>query len=241
MCTTLSVKTDFERLKIFEISVRNKVGITCRFLKTIAFENKFKIDVLINHLSKWYFKLNHKKFGLICYSQTNSGKSLLADLLTSQYRDWEIGTFSCPPGTHVSQFYLDALLNTHIYRCHEIIFENLNIVQKMKNLLEGSRLLDIDVKYKSKMQITPAPVIMNLNGSSLSSIFKWCHEEILAFKSRCVFLKIDIPLHHRTGSDDFSYLASCGKEFIYILTKKFMDIKDRNIASVKDHTHDICI
>lgn len=123
-------------------------------------------------MSEWYFKLNHKKFGLICYGQTNSGKSLLADLLTSQYREWEIGTFSYPPGTHVSQFYLDKLLNTHIYRCDEIVFENLNIVQKMKNLSEGSRLLDIDVKYKSKMQITPAPVIMNLNGSSLSSKFK---------------------------------------------------------------------
>ena len=199
------------------------------------------IDILILHLCKWYFKLNHKKLGLICYGQTNSRKSLLADLLTSQYQEWEIGTFACPPDITVNQFYLGALLNMHIYRCDEIVFENLNIVQKMKNLLEGSRLLDTDVKYKSKMQIPPAPVIINLNGSSINSIFKWCDNEIPAFKNRCVFLKMEIPLNHRVDENEFSYLGKCGKEMIYILTKKFMAIREAEVCSVKDYTHNICI
>lgn len=86
-------------------------------------------------LTRWYFKMNHKELGIIVFGRINSSKSLLADLLTSQYKDWEIGTFACPPGLNVNQFYLDSLLNTFIYRCDEIIFENLNIVQKMKNLL----------------------------------------------------------------------------------------------------------
>lgn len=122
---------------------------------------------LVEQLAKWYFVRNHKKFGIVCYGATNSDKILLADLLCSQYRDWQICAFSCPPGTNVSQFHLDGLLNTFVYRCDEMIFENICIVQRMKNLLGGSCLMDTDVKYKSKQQIPPNPTIINMNGKTL--------------------------------------------------------------------------
>ena len=57
-------------------------------------------------LTRWYFKMNHKKLGIIVLGRTNSGKSLLADLLTSKYKDWEIGKFAWPPGLNLNQFYL---------------------------------------------------------------------------------------------------------------------------------------
>ena len=104
----------FEMPKIYEIRDRNILGIVCRFLKTIALENRMSHEELVSNLTRWYFKINHKKLGLICYGHTNSGKSLLAHLLTSQFQQWEIGAFSCPPGTNISQFYLDALLNTYL-------------------------------------------------------------------------------------------------------------------------------
>ena len=75
----------------------------------------------------------------------------------------------------------------------------------MKNLLEGCWFLDTDVKNKSKMQIIPAPVIINLNGSSLSSVFKWCLEDIPAFKSKCFFLKMCINLKHRIDETDIHF------------------------------------
>ena len=152
-----------------------------------------------------------------------------------KYREWEIGAFSCPSDTN-SQFYLHALVNTFVYRCDEVVFENLLIVQRMKNLLEGSRLLDTDVKYKSKMQLPPAPVLVNLNGSSIISIFKWCHEEIPAFKSRASFIKMELPLKHRVGENEFSYLADTGKELIYLLTKRYMIIREIEVVSVKYYT-----
>ena len=111
----------------------------------------------------------------------------------------------------------------------------------MKNLLEGSCLLDTDVIYKAKQQILPAPTVINMNGSSIQSIFKWCHEEIPAFKTRVVFLKMHIPLQNRVESKDFQYLAKSGKEFIYILTKCFMDLQNETTVAIKDCTSDICI
>lgn len=68
-----------------------------------------------------------------------------------------------------------------------MVFENISIVQRMKNLLEGSRLMDTEVKYKSKQQITPNPTFISMNGKSLSSVFRWCSEEVDPFRSRCIF------------------------------------------------------
>lgn len=236
-----AVSRDFERPPVFEIRDRNRLGIVCRFMKTIALENNTYFAKLIKWLSQWYFCQNHEKFGILCYGATNSGKSLFADLLYSEYQDWEIGGFSCPPGTNVSQFHLDNLLNTLIYRCDKMFFENISIVQRMKNLLEGSRLMDTDVKYKSKQQVLPNPTLISMNGKTLHFVFKWCSEEVEPFRSRCIFLKMNIPLKHRINSEDFKYLADSGKEFIYLLTREDINFSDSLVSCSKDYTADICI
>lgn len=91
------------------------------------------------------------------------------------------------------------------------------------------------------MQLPPAPVIINLNVSLLSSIFKWCHEEIPAFKSRATFIIMEVPLKHRVGEAEFSYLANCGKELLCILTKKYMTLRETEVVSIKDYTADIFV
>ena len=64
-----------------------------------------------------------------------------------------------------------------------------------ENLVEASKFLHTDVKYKSK-HVEPAPVIINMKGQSITDIFKWCPEEQEAFKTRAVFSKILILLKH---------------------------------------------
>ena len=64
----------FETPRIYEIRDRNMLGIVCGFLKTIALENKMSHEQLVDILTQWYFKMNHKKLGLICYGFTNSSK-----------------------------------------------------------------------------------------------------------------------------------------------------------------------
>ena len=77
------VSSCFERSFAVNVREKNRLGIACRFLKTIAIENQISIHCLLEYLTRWYFQLNHKKLGLIFFGSTNSGKSLLADLLTS--------------------------------------------------------------------------------------------------------------------------------------------------------------
>ena len=128
-----------------------------------------------------------QKLGLILYGYTNSGKSLLDNLLTSMYNVWDIGVFSCLPGTQVNQFYLDGLLNMFIYRSDEIVFEHLSVVLIMKNLLEGSKILNTDIKHKSKQHISTAPVIINMNGSSITSYLNGAQRRYLLSKPEQYF------------------------------------------------------
>ena len=55
------------------------------------------------------------------------------------------------------------------------------------------------------------------------------------------FLEMNIPLKHRINSTDFKFLAESGKEFIYILSRKFLSMADSTVINVKDYTHHICI
>ena len=57
-------------------------------------------------------------------------------------------------------------------------------------------------------------------------LFKWCSDEVEPFRSRCIFLKMNIPLKHRINSEDFKYLADSGKEFIYLLTWEDINFLD---------------
>ena len=45
---------------------------------------------------------------------------------------------------------------------------------------------------------------------SNESIFKWCHEEIAAFKCRAPFITMKINLNHRIEEEEFSFLGSSG-------------------------------
>ena len=114
------------------------------------------------------------------------------------------------------------------------------VAQIMKNLLECSKILNTDVIYKSKQHILPAPVVINMNGTSLTYIFKWCPEEIPAFKSRAVFIKMKILLRHRINENEFAFLGSSGHELIYVLTKCKMNLNLNVCNDVRDYTHNIC-
>ena len=116
-----------------------------------------------------------------------------------------------------------------------MIFENLSIVQQMKNLLEGSRLMDTDVKYKSKQQVLPNPTFISMNGKTIHFVFKSCCEEVEPFRSRCLFIKMNIPLKHRVNAEDFRFLADSGKEFIYLLTREDIGFTDSVITCSRDY------
>ena len=86
------------------------------------------------------------------------------------------------------------------------------------------------------------PVIINMNVSSINSIFRWCHEEITAFQSQCEFIQMKIPLEHRIHSHEIPYLTTlCCKELIHILTCIKLELVTENVRSISDYSPNIFV
>ena len=141
------------------------LGLVNYFLKNIAEENQIGLDPLKHHLGVWLFNRNHKKRGLILCGPSDTGKSFFANLLYGMYQSHEIGYFNCPTGPQPSSFMLQQLTNCLAYRCDEMIFENLGVLQTMKQLLEGSSTLYTDVKYNEPIKVDPRSVLITMNAT----------------------------------------------------------------------------
>nr|XP_047144589.1 uncharacterized protein LOC124818111 [Hydra vulgaris] len=119
---------------------KSRLGALMFFLSNIALQNQISVNRLKQLLCNFIFNLNHKKRGLILCGPSDSGKTFLANLLYSSFKPHEIGYSNCPTGLNPSSFLLQALSNCLAYRCDEMVFEHLGVIQLMKQLLEGSGL-----------------------------------------------------------------------------------------------------
>ena len=146
---------------------------------------------MLSMLKRWMLNLNHKKHGLILIGETDSGKSFLADLLLSIFNCYEIGYFQCPMSSHVSPFLFQGLINKSVFRCDELVLEQLGFLQSFKQLTEGSTTLQTDVKYKDSLPIDGRPVIVTMNGSDPRSLVKFHPGEFNALNNRCFFIQMD--------------------------------------------------
>ena len=109
---------------------------------------------------------------MILCGPSDTGKSFFGNLLYGTYQPHEIVYFNCPTGPHPSSFMLKQLKNCLAYRCDEMIFENLGVLQTMKQLLEGSSTLHTDVKYKEPIKVDPRSVLITMNATYKNEIFK---------------------------------------------------------------------
>ena len=74
-----------------------------------------------------------------------------------------------------------------------------------------------DVKYKDPVKIQSRPVVLSCNGHYFEELFKWYPAELSNFRTRCVSLHMDIPLHSRISEDCLDGLRFCGDELLHCL------------------------
>ena len=138
--------------------------------------------------------LNQKRHGLILIGAPDSGKSFLADLLLSFYKSHEIGYFQCPMSNHISPFLFQGLINKLVFRCDELVLEQLGFVQSFKQLTEGSKTLQTDVKFKDSLPVDSRPVVVTMNGDCPRDLLKFHPGEFTAVDNRCFFVQMDEPI-----------------------------------------------
>ena len=142
------------------------------FLKRLAKSNGLSVDCLTLHLKRWLVNSNTKRHGLVLMGEPDSGKSFLADLILSCFKPFEIGYFNCPMSTNISPFLFQGLINKMVYRCDELVLEQLGMVQAFKQLTEGSKTLQTDVKFKDALP-DGRPVLVTMNGDSPRALVKF--------------------------------------------------------------------
>lgn len=197
-----------------------QMGAMNFYLRKIADQNSMSCDSLKQRLSDWLFNVNPKKKGLILYGTTDAGKSFFANLLTGCIKPEYIGHFNCPLSNNVSSFFLQACINTYIYRCDEFCFKQEGVVQCMKQLLEGSNCLNSDVKYRDATKIEPKPTVMTMNGDSLADIFKWFPLEEENFHTRCLILSFHTKLTSIFPRSELGLIENCHNALYNILLEK---------------------
>ena len=135
------------------------------------------------------------------------------------YQAHEIGYINCPTGAQPSSFMLQQLTNYILYRCDEMIFENLGVLQTMKQLLEGSSTLHTDVKYEEPIKVDPRSVLITMNATYKNEVFKWHPQERQPFESRCLILFMSQRLSNILNKNEIEFLSQCSHVLYAMLFK----------------------
>ena len=204
------------------------------FITTVAMDNGHSIEEFCHEVFNVMNMTNHKKRTLLLYGDSDSGKSLLGNLLTSVYSEYEIGNVSCPTSNQQSDFWLQDCIGKEVYRMEEMVIEYQAILQRIKQLMEGNRGLDTNVKYGDNKKILPKPVLITMNAKYEYDIVGRFQDELEPFLNRCFHLNMRKPLKDYIPKELFVIFGNAGvvlNAFIYHYHLKFLSIRDVNIET----------
>lgn len=165
-----------------------EIALITAFLTTISTANSTTIDQLCYNLvsvcnQDWY-----KVRTLLSIGSSDTGKSLLANLLTNVFEPYEHGVISPPMSNQLSDFWLQDLVGKSVYRCEELTIEFKGVLQRIKQLMEGNKELDTPIKFGDNKALKPKPLIITMNEDHKGDIVGPYHEEFDAVNNRCIIL-----------------------------------------------------
>lgn len=165
-----------------------EIALITAFLTTISTANSTTIDQLCYNLVSVCNQDWHKVRTLLCIGSSDTGKSLLANLLTNVFEPYEHGVISPPTSNQLSDFWLQDLVGKSVYRCEELTIELKGVLQRIKQLMEGNKELDTPIKFGDNKASKPKPLIITMNEDHKGDIVGPYHEEFDAVNNRCIIL-----------------------------------------------------
>ena len=184
-------------VKSYDKLVKRLSGLIIEFLEHISIENnKHKDSLLINLFDVLLYR-NHKKMTLGLIGSSNSGKSFLVDLFTSNFELYEIGNIIPPAKDTLSEFWLMNCVYSSVKRMEEFYIPTLAVCNEFKKLLEGNKNQIANVKYKENQNLQVTPTFLTMNGSYVTDITKFCSNEFEAINNRCYLYMLNNNLSTR--------------------------------------------
>jgi len=209
-------------------------GTLSQIIYSIANENRMSVSDLLSSLYGILEGKYGKRNAIILIGSSDSGKSTLADILSSPYKDYQIGNFKVPLKNCNNTFWLENLPGTELYRCEECILESVEVIQIMKSLLEGNPNLETEMKYKSPIQVPRRPVIITMNGHQKEDVTKLVSSEFNAFQNRSTIIVMNKPLRDRINDGDIGMLKKYASYINRVLWEKFGNVpqKKQDIVTI---------
>lgn len=219
-----------ERITPIDCPVYVKVPMLT-WLEHISAEKNETLDSFIVRIFSVLCAPDTKKRGLILIGLSDSGKSTFANILTAFYKRSEIGYFSAP-GQYCSPFWLSKLVGKPMYRGDKIILENIEPMQKFKQLTEGCSKLETDVKYKSAQRIQVNPSITTCNGERPVDFYKHMQHETEAINNRCEFVYMGRALTRIIPYKDISRCVDNAQAAVALMYKIFKRLETNRIEFI---------
>ena len=154
-----------------------EIALITAFLTTISNANNTTIQELCYNLVSVVNQDWHKIRTLLCIGSSDTGKSLLVNLLTNVFEPYEQGVISPPTSNQLSNFWLQDLVGKSVYGCEELKIEFKGVLQRIKQLMEGNKELDTPIKFGDNKALKLKPLVITMNGDHKGDIVGPYHEE----------------------------------------------------------------
>ena len=225
-----------EELRNRDQATQLEIALITAFLTTISNADSTIVQELCFNLVSVVNQDWHKVWTLLCIGSSDTGKSLLANLLTNVFQSYEQGVISPPTSNQLSDFWLQDLVGKSIYGCEELTIEFKGVLQRIKQLMEGNKELDTPIKFGNNKALKPKPLVITMNVDHKGDIVGPYHEEFDAVNNRCVILLMKTNITSYIPKKFLSILANSKVTFHSFLYHYY--IKHRNSLS-QENNNDI--
>lgn len=197
------------------------LGTFIEIINSIAAENNTIMQDFLTDCFKIINMILPKRNTLVFIGKSNSGKSILCDVLLSVYETYELGFFNLPPSRNTDQFWLEPLIGAAIYRAEEVFVANEDHIVKLKQLFEGNPALVTPIKYKNPIIVPRRPVIVSMNGEGENDLTRGISRERETMKNRSFIYKMNKNLRERYTDGSESLMKQYSKQICKFCYERF--------------------
>lgn len=189
------------------LELRLGVASAIEVFESIARENNIRFKKLLPRIFDILCDRRGKENSIMLLGASDSGKTVVADLLCGMLQPHEIGICKIPGRTSSNQFWKQNLRGKKIYRIEEYYVDDQTIMQEVKTLLEGSENITTEIKYKTALPVPRRPVIVTGNAEHKVQCAGEFSSEADAIYNRAFVLMMKIPLKNRIGKRNIGHIC----------------------------------
>lgn len=157
---------------------------------------------------------------LIFMGVPDAGKTLLADIFTSVYHNYEIGNINSPKDTKLPDFWLENIVHCSCRRTEELSILNKAQAEQFKNVFVSNQQMLCMRKFLHPRPCSVCPYVLTMNGTREADLAKYCSSDLDALLKR-VYMVL-MPQATPMEVSDYNLLVEYKQELCIALYDKYV-------------------